>query len=466
MAFLKFKGKRFTERTASKGTTFKPYYEGISKKLKSGDQSTAQGGFFNYARVKAAPEKYHVEVDDETNEKLVGIEREEYKTSMADFIDANFATAVATNLKNKFTNQMGVAVDSMPSGEFVSFLVAPDKSHPTASLKFKRMPGKLNPGFLVMQNDSTNFEYAHFTFGNTYLPLQNGEAGGIPGQRGQHRFASGSARTTHLTRSFRKEVFLYGQDEAVPEFSVKVVHPTNDTSIYTPFIRAAYAQGVNHFALTSSITTSADYGVRASGSENVTRGLTGSYLSTTGSGLTNYNGVNANDGAYYAGAIKGFVSGEDNNTISVTDNTDLVYIPSQEYYYFSSSQAVQNGVFRYNSSSAQAAKTSGTNTTLYYASASLGNGPSGSYTGSLIGTTTNHPSGSHIFLDANLTTPASAGFYHIPGTNEVLGAHLWIQTSTVPEVYMVSQSVSGSQVPFNRQQQGVPQFCSKSIHTS
>lgn len=465
--FLKFKGKRFTERTASSGTKFKPYYEGIPKLLKTGAQSKAQGGFFDYARVSAAPEKYHVEVDNDTNEKLVGIERVEYKTKIENFIDANFTTAVATNLKSKFNSTIGAAVDTLPPGEFISMLVPPNKSHPTASLKIKRMPGILNPGHVVVQNDSTNYEYSHFTFGNIYLPLQNGEDGGIPGQRGQHRFASGSPSTTHLTRSFRQEVFLYGQDIVTPEFSFKIVHPTSDASIFTPIIRAAYAEGVNHFALTSSITTSADYGIRASGSEATSKGLTGSYLATISS-LTNYNGVNANDGAYHRGAIKGIVSGEDNNTNGVTDPNDLVYIPSHEYYYYSSSQAVKNGVFKFNSSSAQVAKTSGTNTTLYYASASLNKGPSGSHTGSFIGSHTNRPSGSHLFLDANLTTPAIPGFYNIPGTNEVLGAHLWIQTKfTSPQAYSgISSSLSGSQVPFGNQQVGCPQWTSKSIHTS
>ena len=277
-------------------------------------------------------------------------------------------------------------------------------------MKFKRMPGILNPGYLVIQNDSTDYEYAHFSVGNIYLPLQFGEAGGIPGQQGQHRFASGSSATTHLTRSFRKESFLYGQDDPIPEWSIKVVHPTKDASIFTPMIRAAYAEGVNHFALTSSITTSADYGVRASGSEAISKGLTGSYFMNTGSGLTNYNGVNNNDGAYYESALKGNVSGEDILSVGITDITDLIYVPNTAYYYYTSSQAVQNGAFRYNSASAQLAKTSGSNTTLYYASASLGKGPSGSYTGSFIGSTSNHPSGSHLFLDANLTLPANLDF--------------------------------------------------------
>jgi len=465
--FLKFKGKRFTERTASAGTKFNPYYQGVPKLLKTGAQSKAQGGFFDYTRVRAAPEKYHVEVDEETNEKQVSIERVEYKTKIENFIDENFTTAVATNLKSKFNSTIGNAVDALPPGEFVSMLVPPSRSHPTASMKFKRMPGILNPGYLVIQNDSTDYEYAHFSVGNIYLPLQFGEAGGIPGQQGQHRFASGSSATTHLTRSFRKESFLYGQDDPIPEWSIKVVHPTKDASIFTPMIRAAYAEGVNHFALTSSITTSADYGVRASGSEAISKGLTGSYFMNTGSGLTNYNGVNNNDGAYYESALKGNVSGEDILSVGITDITDLIYVPNTAYYYYTSSQAVQNGAFRYNSASAQLAKASGSNTTLYYASASLGKGPSGSYTGSFIGSTSNHPSGSHLFLDANLTLPANPGFYNIPGTNEVLGAHLWMQTSFFPtDVYMVSQSLSGSRVPFNRQQQGGPRWVSKSIHTS
>ena len=43
MAFEKFKKIKFTARTASAGTKFKPYYQGISRILKTGGQSKGQG---------------------------------------------------------------------------------------------------------------------------------------------------------------------------------------------------------------------------------------------------------------------------------------------------------------------------------------------------------------------------------------------------------------------------------------
>ena len=82
MAFEKFKKIKFTARTASAGTKFKPYYQGISRILKTGGQSKGQGGFFDYKRAAKNPDKYHVEVDEATGERATYIERNEYTEQM------------------------------------------------------------------------------------------------------------------------------------------------------------------------------------------------------------------------------------------------------------------------------------------------------------------------------------------------------------------------------------------------
>ena len=86
MALEQFKKIKFTQRTASAGTQFKPYYEAIPKKLRIGKDSKAQKGFFSYDEVKKKPEKYHVEVDPSTNEKALYVEKEELKAQYLEFI--------------------------------------------------------------------------------------------------------------------------------------------------------------------------------------------------------------------------------------------------------------------------------------------------------------------------------------------------------------------------------------------
>tara|TARA_R110002167_G_scaffold147009_1_gene338897 strand:+ start:713 stop:2149 length:1437 start_codon:yes stop_codon:yes gene_type:complete len=478
MAFDKFKKFKFTARTASAGTSFKPYYEVIHKELRTGAKSISQGGFFNYDRVKANPEKYHIEEDTTTGEIAIYPTPTEYREFMHEFIGngsikrSNLPDAVTSSISASFFRKIGQAVTNLPAGERPAILSSRTALPPTASFTYKRMPGILNPGKLIISNTSTNVTNTFFKFSNEWPPLRTGNSL-IPGQRGQHRFTSGSSKTTHLTRSFQKESFFYSQDEIIPEFSFKFIQPTGSTAVFTANHKQAFENGIVCYATTASITTSADYGVVASSSVN----FTGSWLLTTGSRFTGtsqfpqyqvpYNGINGTDGLYNRNSIKGLVSGEGYNYVSSQPAAgDLSYLPIKYYVYYSSSQAVQSGVYKYNSSSAAAASSSGTNTTLYYASSSLGKGPSGSYTGSFVGNNTKMKSGSHLWLDANLTTPASSGFYAIPGTTTVLGAHLGYSSITALGglALGVSSSLTGSSVPVGKIEEIVPRWTSKSIH--
>ena len=128
------------------------------------------------------------------------------------------------------------------------------------------------------------------------------------------------------------------------------------------------------------------------------------------------------------------------------DNTSsAVFLPTREIIMHKNSVVIRSGSFKYNSSSKTAASSSGTLTTLYYQSGS--NGPSGSFTGS------NANTGSHIFLNASLTTPASSGFYAIPG-NESNVLHAFRGSTTA--------DVTGSDVKNGIEHQ-VPRFVSRSI---
>ena len=76
MAFERFKKIRFTDRTASIGTTFKEPYRKIPAVLRLGKKAKKNGGFFDYDKllekidpsIGGDPKKIHVEQDDTTKE--------------------------------------------------------------------------------------------------------------------------------------------------------------------------------------------------------------------------------------------------------------------------------------------------------------------------------------------------------------------------------------------------------------
>ena len=181
--------------------------------------------------------------------------------------------------------------------------------------------------------------------------------------------------------------------------------------------------------------------------------LSGSEIgSIRGIGILQFiNGVNSTDGTYVKYLVKGKIFGDGEqdsgetgaNDFTLTDNP--IFLPTREIIIHSSSVVIRSGSFKFNSSSKSAASSSGVVTTLFYQSGS--NGPSGSFTGS------NANTGSHVFLNAALTTPASSGFYAIPGNeNNVLHAFRGGTTSDV------TGSAVGSGGEFQ-----VPTFSSKSI---
>ena len=118
--------------------------------------------------------------------------------------------------------------------------------------------------------------------------------------------------------------------------------------------------------------------------------------------------------------IKARIYGDGNYQVGQDDRSDFTtrtnfaFIPTKEIIIYENNITVTSGSFKYNASSSEAASSSGANVTLFYQSGS--NGPSGSFTGSNIN------QGSHIYLNVNLTTPASSGYYAEPGTHNVLHA--------------------------------------------
>tara|TARA_R110000744_G_scaffold113020_2_gene211843 strand:+ start:2514 stop:3971 length:1458 start_codon:yes stop_codon:yes gene_type:complete len=484
MALEQFKQIKFTQRTASAGTQFKPYYEAIPKKLRIGKDSKAQKGFFSYDEVKKKPEKYHVEVDPSTNEKALYVEKEELKAQYLEFIlRTGSLQLISSSYTSSFSasffadSGLGGAFGSMPDGEFIGILSEHEPSNPTASAVVTRYPGVENPGYLVINNTSEDYTYAHYRFSGAEL-LPNAIN---PNTRQQKITNNLTGSTPHLTRSFVPTLYLHGQDEPTPEWSVKFISPGPDSQY-----ASAWAENVIGFCTTSSISTSADYGLLASGSPeaiaytDVIGFQETTWLHERGE-IVYYDGSGTDAHSYYyLSEFKGTVSGEGFNGHSSPTGIspgDRAYLPIISFIHYSSSMEsgsgdghqfkVGSGSFNFSTSSAVHAKTSGVSTQLFY---SLENsiphtyGASGSYTGSFIGNPSHRPSGSHIFTDAKLTTPASTGFYHLPGTTTVLGAfHYWDGFGN-NDFSHPSASYSIDNVPVGKVFHGATRWTSKSIH--
>lgn len=161
---------------------------------------------------------------------------------------------------------------------------------------------------------------------------------------------------------------------------------------------------INSFSHRLFYTGSNLNGIALSGSESG---------SITGVGNIEFvNNVDSEDGTYLQYLIKGKVYGDGEfetgevSSSNFTNTSSVVFLPIKEIIIYSGSTNIKSGSFKYHSSSLTLASSSGTSTTLFY---QLGtNGPSGSYTGS------GALSGSHIYLNNTLTTPASSGYYAVP----------------------------------------------------
>ena len=161
------------------------------------------------------------------------------------------------------------------------------------------------------------------------------------------------------------------------------------------------------------------------------------------------NNENSLDGRYSQFLIKARIYGDGNYQLGQDNRSDFrtsnnfTFVPIKEIIVYENNITITSGSFKYNSSSAAAASSSGTSVTLFYQSGS--NGPSGSFTGS------NVNQGSHVYLNVNLTTPASSGYYAEPGTHNVLHA---FRGGLINDV---TGSVVGSSVEFQ-----IPRFVSRS----
>ena len=199
------------------------------------------------------------------------------------------------------------------------------------------------------------------------------------------------------------------------------------------------------FHLTSSFSSSTRVGA-VSGSP-----LTSEVTLKSVKQFTANNTHDISEGVYIENIMKGKIIGDgefgegEASASAFNTNGNALFTPSKNFLIYPSESIIRSGSFKFSTSSAAYAKASGATTTLYYLKGTTG--PSGSYSGAF-----GVSSGSHIFSNSTLETPASSGYYHIPGTNEVL--------------FAFKQGVTEDFIPtdFRETLEVVPRFTSKSIH--
>ena len=448
MAFDKFKFIRFTERTASVGTTSKEVYRKLPAVLRVGKKSVSQGGFFNYDllldSIANDDLSVHVEQDNDTKEIALYIAAPVFRNQFKSKLSDSLSSQAFQQISKSFFDQIGSAVDNLPGAEKVAILVSPfelgssadttDNIIPTATASFDFIhPGIANNstgkciGTII--NSSTNALYATFKFSSTTHSLntrQNNATNNLI-----------SRGLTHLTRSFDNTNYHHIQAKFIPKWGVE----------FTP--HSSTAAG---FTLTASFSSSADIGT-----------LSGSVLLGFNNNSKNYNGLNTNDGMFYYEPCKGFISGEGEFGEGEA-SASVSFFPVKNLIYYPSNSVVRSGSFKYAPFTSGAAFATGSSVTkeIFYISGS--GGPSGSFIpSSNFGSPIHKISGSHIWSNNTLTVPADDGFYYAGevtvGDHKVYGCfkgefNFSLNSGLTSSILSVEDGTH------------VPRFTSSSIHAS
>lgn len=453
MAFDKFKGKKYTTVTASADTEKREVYRKTPAILRKGKEAKINGGFFDYALAVSKsnpltggdPNAFRVEQDPVTLETGVYLTASIFREMFLTYLKttAGFPSSSFTQISASFFSQIGDGMTNMPTGELVAMLNTPFAVGSsgsgtdiipacTASFSFALHPG-VNNDNLVISNTSTNALYSTFVFANIQSTLTRGQ-----------RTASNALEAAGLpTRGFDPNGFHYIQEDYEPIFSVGVNTTTGSVDGTDSHI----------FALTSSYSSSEDFGIISGAALQISGNINSPSAFLQG-GRNYAGGSDESSGYFYNQIIKGNVSGEGEFGVG-EDNEAVSSFPLQRFiYYPKNTLTVRSGSFLFSSESQGGAhaSSSGTATTIYYISGA--SHTSGAFTGSFCGDATKKVSGSHLWLDADLRTAASSGFYAVPGTGTVLGG--FIDGVTGSAIYI---STDGSTT-----RETVPRFSSKSIH--
>ena len=358
MAFNKFKKKTFTQLTSSADFSIQTSYRKIPAILRLGKKEKTQGGFFDYKGViknafnkNKFSSKYQdnaviVVQDNITNETSVLVTPEVFRDSLNGFIEETigFQSSSVNQISASFFAKIGQAASNMPTNErYISILSSPfeegssgsgvDVIGPvTASVKVTETPGIafdvggiLRTRKITYENSSTNFTNSHFFFNFDELN-SNSDFGNA--EQSASTAALVATGLPHLTRSFTghfssnnpesKEIFYYVQEDPVEKFSIEMTSSNNTASF---------------FALTSSFSGSADFGV-------ISGSFIGKIIESSSIAPRFYNGTNPNgtgddtDGSYLFVVQKGIVEGEGEFALGETSyggdtGTNVAFTPQQ-----------------------------------------------------------------------------------------------------------------------------------------
>ena len=470
MAFENFKGLKFTALTASVLTKKKETYRKIPSILREGKKAKKNGGFFDYNLILSASDQsigsslyndnaVHIEENEVTGEVGVYISSSLFRIMMDDFLSGSLPSSSYASISQSFFDQIATGVDAMPFDEAYAGILTDvfeqgstgsgtEIAKPvTASMEF------INPGIVTSStgkgtwtiiNNSTNCLSSQFVFGG----VASNRVVGLQASASQKLVALG---LSHLTRSFLPTTNMYVQSTYIPVWSLEVTPHHSNYSVNT---------------LTASFSSSADYGYEAGETvlANQSSQIAVNGIEELAPYTHYYNKINANDGVFYLQSMKATMVGEfsGSQTVDSAQSANIIYFPSNS--------VVRSGSFKYVPEVSGAAHSTASSDvrTIYYTSGS--GGPSGSYNPSSNFGKENHSvSGSHIFSDATLQTPASTGFYYanetIIGYKKVYGCFsgyvgsLTGHAVTASYFNTSSNDANSSGVVYN-----FTRFCSSSIH--
>ena len=369
MAFNNLKGKRFTVVTSSTDIQTKEIYRKTPAVLRLGKKEKAQGGFFDYGLILSASdqslssnefadESVIVQVDRTSKEVGVYLTASLFRNNMNEFLQntAGFNLDSYTQISASFFSQIGDATTKMPAGDaYVGILSSPfevgsvgsgtDIIEPvTASFKVSEAPGiafdaadQLRTRKVTYLNTSSNFTNSHFFFNFRRSNSTTAKFGDT--EQASLSTNLVNAGKSHLTRSFTSifsspksaQMFYYVQAQPIREWSLEMTSSAGTASFY---------------ALTSSFSSSADFGVVSGGLANSASSFAGNSIETSSASHPKfYNGHDDSDGKWTYVVQKGVIEGEGEFSLGEEqyggDNgANFAFTPQQllvwytpEYYY-------------------------------------------------------------------------------------------------------------------------------------
>ena len=367
MAFDNLKKKKYTAITSSIKTKNKSIYRKIPSVLRLGKKEKTNGGFFNYDKILSASDKsigsedYQenavvVFQDVDTFETYTGLTASLFRANMNDYLQntSGFSNDAYLQLSSSFFKQIGDATINMPRGEaYVGILASPFEEGSnrtgtgiippiTASLSILEAPGiafdsasQIRTRKITYFNSSSNFTNSHFFF--NYLSANSSTTKFGDTEQSASTAALVTAGRSHLTRSFTsiftspksQDMFYYVQSKPITKWSVEMTSSAATSSFY---------------ALTSSFSSSADFGAVSGGIANPNAFIGNVY--ETGSAIPKfYNGVDDSDGKWLYVVQKAVIEGEGENSLGESNyggnvGTNFAFTPQQlvvwyppDYYY-------------------------------------------------------------------------------------------------------------------------------------